>query len=143
VRFIGVDPITAAQSVKRDVWSEHNDFLQQAKQSAVEYGCSILFVTHPVKRMSQPDINQLAGSAAFGRFCQSALWLDYVDQTSGDIKTQLGTTSAQYNRVLHILKARNSTGQGIRLACTFDREDLSLKEIGMIVRNKQRTVEVM
>jgi hypothetical protein len=136
-RFIGVDPITAAQSVKRDIWAEQNDFLQQAKQIAVEYGCSILFITHPVKRVLLPDINQLAGSAAFGRFCQSALWLEHIEETTGDVKTQMGTIPADYNRILHILKARNSIGQGARLACQFDREDLSLKEIGMVVKTKQ------
>jgi hypothetical protein len=141
VRFIAVDPITAAQTVRRDVWTEHNDFLQRVKQTAVEYGCSILFVTHPVKRMSLPDIHQLAGSAAFGRFCQSALWLEYVDQAAGDVKTQLGTIPADYNRILHIIKARNAAGQGARLACQFDRDDLRLKEIGIIVKNKQRLAE--
>jgi hypothetical protein len=141
-RFIGVDPITAAQVLKRQMWSEQNDFLQQVKQIAVEYGCSILLVTHPTKQVLQPDINQLAGSAAFGRFCQSALWLEHIDQTTGDVKTQLGTIPADYNRILHIIKARNSIGQGARLACTFDRDTLILKEAGMVVKNKSPAAKV-
>ncbi|HML75435.1 MAG TPA: DnaB-like helicase N-terminal domain-containing protein, partial [Anaerohalosphaeraceae bacterium] len=30
-RFVAVDPITAVQTTRRDVWAEHNDFLQQVK----------------------------------------------------------------------------------------------------------------
>ncbi len=110
------------------------------KQIAVEYNAALLFVTHPVKAVSLPDLNQLAGSAAFGRFSQTALWLEYGEDRTGDIKTSMGTVSAEYNRVLHILKSRNGIGQGCRIACQFTR-DLSLREIGLIVKKKGATNE--
>jgi len=137
-RLIAVDPITAVQSTRQDVWSEHNEFLQQVKQVATEYNVAVVFVTHPVKNVSYPDLNQLAGSAAFGRFCQSALWLEYIKggQTS-EVKTQMGTVPMEYNRVLHVLKSRNGTGQGCRIACDFG-PDLRLKECGLIVAKKTK-----
>jgi len=136
-RFIAVDPITAVQTTRQDVWSEHNDFLQSVKQIAVEYNTVLLFITHPVKSVSIPDINQLAGSAAFGRFSQSALWLEHIEAKNGDVKTLMGTIPTEYNRILHILKCRNGSGQGVRIACLFNRDDLCLKEMGIIVKNKE------
>ena len=137
-KFIGIDPVTAVQTTRRDVWAEHNDFLQSVKQIAVEHNTALLFVTHPVKAVSMPDLNQLAGSAAFGRFCQSALWLEHIESKTGDVKTTMGTVETEYNRILHILKSRNGTGQGIRIACRFSKDDLSLKESGLICK-KQTT----
>lgn len=136
-RLIAVDPITAVQSTRQDVWSEHNDFLQSVKQIAVEYNTSLVFVTHPTKTVSIPDINQLAGSAAFGRFSQAVLWLEHIEAKTGDVKTLMGTIPTEYNRVLHILKCRNGSGQGVRIACLFNRDDLCLKEMGIIVKNKE------
>lgn len=134
-KFIGIDPITAAQATRRETWSEHNDFLQAVKQIAVEYNTAVVFVTHPIKTVLLPDINQLAGSAAFGRFCQTVLWLEFVGEISGPVKTRIGTIETGYNRVLHILKARNCSGQGLRIACEFD-ENLWLREVGLIVSRK-------
>jgi len=141
-KFIGIDPVTAAQATRRDVWAEHNDFLQSVKQVSVEYNVATLLITHPVKAVSMPDLTQLAGSAAFGRFCQSALWLEYIkDHQSSDVQTCLGTIPTQYNRVLHILKSRNGIGQGCRIACEFTSQDLSLKELGLIIKTKGKRNE--
>jgi len=137
-RLIAVDPVTIIQSTRRDVWAEHNEFLQQVKQIATEFNVVVVFITHPTKDMSYPDLNQLAGSAAFGRFCQSALWLEYIKngQTS-EVKTRMGTITMEYNRVLHILKSRNGTGQGCRIACDFG-PNLRLRELGLIVAKKTK-----
>jgi len=60
--------------------------------------------------------------------------LESHSDRSGKIKTACGTTESAYNRTLHILKARNGKGQGLRLAYSFERESLVSKEVGVIVK---------
>ncbi len=134
VRVIAVDPITQADRGGENPWTADNAFLGRAKRSAEQHGASIVLVTHPVKAWSGPDLNNLAGSAAFGRFSQTALWLESHDAKTSAVATACGTTDLQHNRTLHVLKARYGQGQGVRLACTFRGEDLTLRELGSIVR---------
>lgn len=136
-RFIGIDPITAAQTTRRDAWAEHNDFLQSVKQISVEYGCVVLLITHPTKTVCLLDLNQLAGSAAFGRFCQAAIWLEHTAGASSKVRMSCGTDDAAHNRTLHILKTRNASGQGLQIAAEFSSASLTLHEIGIIVKDKK------
>ena len=137
-RIIAIDPITAAAHKGRSVWEEDNTFLQSVKRTAVDYHCSIVLITHPIKSVSLADVTQLAGGAAYQRFAQTILWLEsHADKTS-KVKMSCGTTEAEYNRTIHILKARNGKGQGVRLACNFQVESLTLSEIGIIIRSKNK-----
>jgi hypothetical protein len=43
-----------------------------------------------------------------------------------------------HNRTLHILKSRNGTGQGKKLAFEFCGNSLTLKELGLIKKLKNR-----
>jgi hypothetical protein len=132
-RVIAIDPITAAAQSKES-WICDNAFLQNIKRTAVDYNCSIVLITHPIKTVSFADITQLAGSAAYARFSQSILWLESHDEKSNTFKGCCGTSEANHNRTLHILKARNGKGQGMRLAFDFNSESLCLKELGIIVK---------
>ena len=136
-RIICIDPVTAAAHKGRSVWEEDNAFLHSIKRTAVDYHCSIVLITHPIKAVSFPDMTQLAGGAAYSRFAQAILWLEsHTDKTS-KVKMNCGTTETEYNRTLHILKARNGKGQGIRLAFNFQSESLTLRELGIIVRDEK------
>lgn len=133
-RVIAIDPITAAAHSRRDSWEEDSSFLHDIKRTAVDYECSIVLVTHPIKGMSNPEMTQLAGGAGYSRFSQTILWLESHNEKTSKIKTTCGTTELEHNRVLHILKARNGKGQNVKLACNFESESLTLKELGIIIK---------
>ncbi len=133
-RVIAVDPITAAAHTGKDVWTADNTFLQDIKLTATNYGCSIVLITHPQKTVSFADMNSLAGSAAYARFSQSILWLESHEPKDRNVKTDCGTVPLEHNRTLHILKSRNGTGQGKRIAFDFDSKNLCLIELGLITK---------
>ena len=130
-RIIAIDPITAAAQPKES-WLSDNSFLQNIKRTAVDYDCSVVLITHPVKAVSLADITQLAGSAAYARFAQTVLWLESHEPKSSNVETDCGASDTDHNRTLHILKSRNGTGQGRKLAFNFCKDDLTLSELGLI-----------
>lgn len=133
-RILFVDPVTAA-SRSAEPWRSDDRFIQRIKRAAVDTGCSIVSVTHSVKTMTSiPDLNMLAGSAAFGRFCQCALWLESHDPKNSHVTTPCGATECLHNSTFHILKSRNGPGTGLRIA--MNAEKLLLREIGIITKKK-------
>ncbi|MHC4071462.1 MAG: AAA family ATPase [Planctomycetota bacterium] len=137
-RVIAVDPITVAAHRTRNVWEEDNAFLHDIKRTATDHHCSVVLITHPIKAVSFPDVTQLAGGAAYSRFAQTILWLESHPEKTSKIKTDCGTTEIEHNRTLHLLKARNGKGQGIKLAFNFKSESLTLREEGIILRKQKR-----
>jgi hypothetical protein len=135
-RIIGIDPITSAER-GGEPWVVDGKFLQAIKRTATDYHCSVILVTHPIKAVSFPDLSQVAGSAAYQRFSQTILWLESHEEKSSKVKTAVGTTEMAYNRTLHILKARNGIGMGLKLAFQFDSESLTLNELGLIMRERK------
>lgn len=139
-RIIAIDPITAAAHKSRSVWEEDNSFLHDIKRTAVDCRCSIVLITHPIKAVGFPDMTQLAGGAAYQRFAQTIIWLESHNEKTSKVKTACGTTGIEHNRTVHLLKARNGKGQGVRLACNFQSESLTLEELGIIVRDEKQGV---
>jgi hypothetical protein len=137
-KLIIVDPLSAADHVGRDIWAEDAKFIMQTKRIAVEHGVCVMLVTHPVKAVSIPELGQLSGGAALGRFIQCVLWLEAHDKKTGSVVTSCGTADASYNRTLHILKARNARGSGLRIAMTFRSDSLVFTEQGTAVKHKKR-----
>jgi len=133
-RVIGIDPVTAAAHKSRNIWEEDNAFLHNIKRSAVDYRCSVILITHPVKSGIYADITHLAGGAAYQRFAQTILWLESHEPKTSKIRFDVGSIEEAHNRTLHILKARHGPGQGVKLAYNFQVEGLTLDEIGIIVR---------
>ncbi|ARN57704.1 AAA family ATPase [Sedimentisphaera salicampi] len=136
-RIITIDPVTAAAQASKP-WIEDAAFMQRIKAAATDFGCSVVLVTHPAKTVSLPDLNQLAGGAAYGRFAQTAFWLEAHEPKESRIITGCGGAEYQHNRTMHIIKARNGKGHGLEFACDFDSETLSLKEIGIISKKKKK-----
>lgn len=135
-RVIAIDPVTAIASEGKKVWDADNSFLNDVKRIAVDYKCSVVFVTHPIKAVSLPDVGQLAGGAAYSRFSQTIIWLESHNEKTSQVKSSCGTIDQDYNRTLHILKARNGKGQGARLAYSFAGDTLKLNELGIIAKGK-------
>ncbi len=136
-RIIAIDPITIAAHKSRSVWEEDAAFLHNIKRTAVDYHCSIVLITHPIKAVSFPDVTQLAGGAAYQRFAQTIIWLEsHADKTS-TVRTACGRADMDHNRTLHLLKARNGRGQGVKLAFSFESDSLTLHEMGIILKKKK------
>jgi len=135
-RIIGIDPITSAER-GGEPWVVDSKFLQAIKRTATDYHCSIILVTHPIKAVSFPDLSQVAGSAAYQRFSQTILWLESHDEKSSKVRTAVGTTEMNYNRTLHILKARNAKGMGLKLAFRFECDSLTLNELGLVMKERK------
>ena len=135
-RILAIDPITAAVGTDKP-WIADNAFLQKIKRTASQTGCSIILVTHPTKAYLKPDVNTLAGSAAYSRFAQSIIWLMGHTMKTSTVKGIMGTAEVEHDRTLMIMKARNGKGGGLGLAFEMDRETLRLKEIGIIVKESK------
>lgn len=135
-RVIGVDPVTAAARTG-DAWKADEKFLSAVKKTATNFRCSVILVSHPIKSVSFPDMSQIAGGAAYNRFCQTILWLEMHDEKTSQVKTCCGTDEIEHNRTLYCLKARNGKGGGYKLAFDFDSESLTLRELGLIVKAKK------
>ena len=110
--------------------------MQRVKRAATTGGASLLLITHPSKTMNMPELTALAGSAAFARFAQTILWLQNHQPQKSNVTTACGTDTKEHNRTLHILKARNGKGHGMAVACEFVKENLTLKDLGLIVKGK-------
>ena len=136
-KLLIIDPVTAIQHKTRQSWQEDNGFLQQIKRTAVDYGASVLLVTHPSKMQGAPGMESLAGGAAFSRFAQTILWLEAHDFKKTDVRYTCGTAPTSHNRTLHILKSRLGQGQGLRVAATFT-DTLRLIEHGGIIKKQSR-----
>lgn len=144
-RIIAIDPITAlARSA--EPWRDDDAFMSRAEKAASSSGASLVFVTHSKKGgAGTPDLDSLAGSAAWARFPDAVLWLQAHDLRVSTIKTSCGTDEQPHDRVLHLLKTRSGEGTGLRLAYRFelgrepsDHGALTLRELGILVkRGKQ------
>jgi len=134
-RIICLDPITAATRTSKP-WIADLAFLKAAKRTAVDYGCSLLLVTHPTKETAEPTLQNLAGGACYQRFVDSVITLQNHEAKESRVKMPCGTTDTSHNRTVRIEKARNGKGTGCRLAYEFDRDSLTLKEIGIIMKTE-------
>lgn len=137
-RVVIIDPVSLAAHTQKEVWQEDNSFVDAVKKTAARYGCTVVLVTHPVKTVSMPDVSQLSGGVAFSRACQTVLWLQSHEPQSSAILTDCGSTEIEHARTLHILKSRNSGGQGKRLAFELVKENLTLREGGVLCKRTKQ-----
>jgi hypothetical protein len=145
VRVIVIDPITLADNGGEKPWDADRKFMGRVKTAINKSGSSLVLVTHPRKQsggsgkaVAPAGLDDLAGGAAYGRACASALWLtgapDDVMMPCVDAHGQYA--EHQVHKIMRIIKARNSTGCGKSLAYQF--RDLSFDEIGEIAKEQPR-----
>lgn len=132
-RIVIVDPVTAATRVGKP-WEADQRFLRSVEKSANDHGCSVILVSHPAKGTAEPTRENLAGGACYERFSSVILTLHSHDDKTDRVKQDLGTLDETYNRTLRIEKASHSWGAGSKLAYRFDKESLTLSELGVIVK---------
>ena len=135
-KLIVVDPISALDDEGQKPWIIHKAFIDRVKKIAAAYRCAVLLTTHPVKQTSLPSMGEISGGAAFSRFCQYILWLENHPEKKSDIITDCGTIALKHDRTLYILKARNAPGVFKKIAFNFDKDTLTLCEVGLIKKPK-------
>jgi hypothetical protein len=134
-RVAVIDPVTMLSDAG-DVWTADADFVSAARSIAHDAGASVILVTHPrtgAKGRGMEPLESLAGGAAYRRFTDAVLWLQKPKrEKSGTVRTAAGLGCRQYNRVLHLLKTRDGSGQGVDLAYCFGEAGPSFSEAGAI-----------
>jgi len=138
-RVAAIDPITCLRR-PGDIWVSDDQFLGECDRIATEAAMSVLFVSHPKKGGgSYPDLDSLAGGAAWARFADSVIWLEAHDLREAAIRTCCGSDTVMHNRTLHLLKTRSGEGTGLRLAFQFDAsKGLILRELGVVASKKRK-----
>lgn len=135
--IIAIDPVTAAEATEQP-WVADLAFLMRVKTAVKATGARLILVTHPKKgRKTAVGLDELAGGAAYARLTQTVLWIEvHRPPKQRLVKTSLGDTEYDVNRVLRLTKTRNGKGAGLRLAFDFDNETLRFRELGVIQREK-------
>jgi hypothetical protein len=141
-RVIVLDPITIVERTQ-EPWIEDQRFLLSCKAAIRRYGASLIFATHPKKgNKGAMGLDDLAGGAAYQRFSQSIIWLDkFAEPKVVTIKGDCGRFVTEVNLSLHILKASNARGHGLRLGFVFNPATLQFAEQGLIITQKGETNE--
>ena len=106
-------------------------------------------MTHPPKGATgTAGLDHVAGGTAYVRAADTVLWLEHhaelktvtVKSTSGlndGVSSILPMTrSAEINRTVTVLKARNGRGGGWRLGYFFDGATLGFDERGIIIKQR-------
>lgn len=142
-RIIVLDPVTALLR-GRDSWVDDELFVARIEKAARASGASLICVTHPKKGGNEtPNLDNIAGGAAWARFPDSVLWLESHPTKLSAVKTACGTDEQTHNRTIWLLKTRSGEGEHLRLAYKFqtgkDEHDdgaLTLRELGIIIKRK-------
>lgn len=138
-RVIVIDPITAANAEDK-AWAEDLAFIMSVKKSAVEYGASVVLVTHPKKGAGsgrgKPSMDDLAGGAAYQRFSHTVLMLEAQDTKEMTVLTADDDGPPiqlrHVNRLLRVCKSRNARGSGMMLGMFFNGGTLKFIAQGII-----------
>lgn len=139
VRMIIADPITACIPEGKEPWNEAQRFILRVKSAAASSGCSVVLATHGRKGQMQskapPDLDSLAGGAAYSRFASNVIWVDPLPKSKEMTVTSAnGIMQAKVNRRLRILKARSGKGTGHTVGMFFDGATLLTVERGVVTK---------
>jgi len=133
-RVIIIDPITALQRPPKAIYEADEDFISQTKVLSRQYNVSIVYVTHPAKgRMNPVSLDGLQGGSAYGRFCQTVIWVEWVKEKERECLTEFGNAMYQVNRKVHLIKTRNGKGR-CTLGYHFNKNTLTFEEYGAIIK---------
>lgn len=136
-RAVIIDPTSKAERTD-EPYKADGAFVQQLASIATMTRLVIFLVLHPSKTVvAMPDLAMISGGAAYSRFSDNAIWLESHDSKTSMIKTSCGTIEETHDRTVWILKSRDGGGTGSRLAYRFNKDNLTLSEIGQIQPGKK------
>jgi hypothetical protein len=137
-RVLVIDPITMMQTPVQG-FKDHERFVAESKNIMAKYGASLIVVTHPKRGMPGtpilPCLENLPNSSAYERFCDTILWLEWIEESSDEFVALLApatSTHKTYNRVLHTLKVRLDVNPK-KIGYVFDANTLRHVECGKFV----------
>ena len=140
-QVLAIDPVTLLRR-EGDPWVEDDTFMDRCGRAVDKAGASVVCITHGKKGFNNaPDLDSLAGGAAWARFADSAVWLQSHHSKVSAVEACCGTANTMHDRTMHLLKTRSGEGTGTRLAYRFetgrdpeDRGALTIRELGIVVR---------
>lgn len=148
-RIIIIDPITIAVLENNGPQFIEELRALSAMRSDIEAaGASLILSTHPKQGPDSFTMNALAGSAAYQRLADTILWLQHLDEdTEFTVKRvhkppfgapTIEEITVTCNRRLHILKARDGMGHGLKIAYHFEGKSVSFSEQGLITSSTHK-----
>lgn len=139
-RVVCIDPISAATTEEARFVDDLN-FMNSVKSIAAQFEMSVILTTHPRGGFNNKlSLDSIAGGRAYARFSQCILWLVH-DPNPKHVTVKNNTTfgtlkeSVQPDRVMHIMKARNGRGAGLKIGFTMSQDTLCFKELGVIMKD--------
>ena len=138
-KILVIDPATIATRTAEPYKSDEL-FVQNLLGCARKHQVTIFLVLHPSKVINvMPDLMAISGGSSYNRYSDNAIWLEnHNEGKMSRVATCCGTTEIQHNRTLWILKSRDGSGTGIKLAMDFDKTNLCLSEQGIILRKQSQ-----
>lgn len=137
-RLLAIDPITMMETGDK-CWIDQMNFIRGARGLVDRKQISLLLVTHPRSTQSgnggSLNLENIAGSTAFQRFTDTVFWLQAHDNECGNFTNAFENgrqVQENYNRTIHILKARLGAGSGKKVAYKMEAETLRHIERGFI-----------
>jgi 5S rRNA maturation endonuclease (ribonuclease M5)/KaiC/GvpD/RAD55 family RecA-like ATPase len=144
VRVIAIDPISVGDAGATP-WATADKFVFEVRGALRDSGASLILAQHPKKgadinKSGLVSLDDVAGGAGFTRFTQTVFWISIHDDDHREwVNSSFGVASESSNRTIHILKARNGSGQGSRLAFELDKKSLLWKEKGLIQHDPSKS----
>ena len=138
IRIIAIDAVTLAD-FGGDLYNEDSKLIRGIKRAIEGSLSSFIAVTHPRPGSHGKTLDNMALTRGWGNFTPTALWYEFVkDAKKRRVKTvscSAGEIEAEIpvNRIVHVLKSRNTGGAGSRIAFDFDRETLKVSELGILL----------
>jgi 5S rRNA maturation endonuclease (ribonuclease M5) len=141
-RVVYVDPITLATAGLDKRFIADEKFMQAIIDMMATSQASLVFTIHPKKGriIGRPDRSDMAGGQVFANAAQNVLWIERLgDDNREVIKTNgCGIIELSCNRAISIVKSRNGSGDGMRLAFSWDSDNFYFMEHGTIQPKKER-----
>lgn len=141
VRVLVIDPITAKERGKGQVWAEDEACLRSMSKSLKGSNTSLILVTHPngetdERAIAKDPMADFSGGKCWQRFTQTALFVRPIPPKKVKIKNTMGVLEHEINRKVELRKVRNSRGEGLHIGLWFDHDTLRSKEFGVIQRGE-------
>ncbi len=136
-RIIAIDAVTLAD-FGGDLYNEDSKLIRGIKNAIEPSMSSFIAITHPRPGSHGKTLDNMALTRGWGNFTPDAMWYEFVrDAKKRRVKTiscSAGEITAEIpvNRIVHVLKSRNTGGAFTRIGFDFDNNTLKVSELGII-----------
>ena len=143
-RVVIVDPVSQIEFAGRKPWEQEAAFIRDVIAISSDGRATVMLVTHPIKRPgkaaeAQLVLDDLQGSAMYGRLCHATLILDAHDWRESEIKRPGNTRETrEHNRTLILAKTRHATGSRKRIAFIQGSSAPTFEEVGIMASKNER-----